>query len=594
MLVAATPGCAQFAELVTTDDGSQLLFTSRSILKSAEPSVRSETRLYRYAANEVGLFAERGSAANLSNPWDNDGISNPSVSGDGTVVGYTRNNVCGRNSDCSDRGYRVEVRGRETLDLGPGVVQISRDGRWALVTKEVPGSDAGSDMISRRVTSTTLIELSTGRRTEHVPATGRRVFTLASGGAVLAIKLDLGAPLGIGGVTPVLTGIWKNGQFTAIAMPKGDAWAIALSDDASTVVCDAIGASSERRLMAVSVASGKATTVYESRDPLRTPVFMALSNDGQRVLYKVKDHEGVQGTPFVWDTLMGVTIPIPLASGELATDGALSGNGRVAFVATNRSRILKFDIESRIAAPLFPQTPYCDDPGPVAGGSLTRLRCSFSGMVQDLQGQFLYDGTPMPVVYSRPDEIAVQVPWEWFNFVFFHLMSLKVPSDSPFWGSQQLRVYDGAPRILSAGPGEPDTFGVTMIKGDWSGVLNSPPVPGDVVHMYMTGLGWPVHRETTGVAASTARANPIQLDLTCRFLPQDKPAELLFAGLAPGMIGVYQTSFRIAADETAGPLTGVRCNLSNRVMSVPFGPGIPPHGVFGRAITAGPAWAPPR
>jgi hypothetical protein len=75
--------------------------------------------------------------------------------------------------------------------------------------------------------------------------------------------------------------------------------------------------------------------------------------------------------------------------------------------------------------------------------------------------------------------------------------------------------------------------------------------------------------------------NPIQWTLACRFVPQAEEAELLFAGLAPGMLGIYQTSFRMPADAGAAPLTDILCTLASPVMSVSFHPGTPALPVFG-------------
>jgi hypothetical protein len=76
------------------------------------------------------------------------------------------------------------------------------------------------------------------------------------------------------------------------------------------------------------------------------------------------------------------------------------------------------------------------------------------------------------------------------------------------------------------------------------------------------------------------------------FLPQQQPAELLFAGIAPGMFGIYQTAFRIPAGAT--PLTGIECTLASPSVAVRFGPGIATFGIpsgafggFGMGVPAG-------
>jgi uncharacterized protein (TIGR03437 family) len=333
-------------------------------------------------------------------------------------------------------------------------------------------------------------------------------------------------------------------------------------------------------MVAISMASGKSTTIFEAKDPSQTPIFMAASNNGQRVLYRVASLGTLYGPSFVWDAANGTTTQVPLAAGELGTDGTLSGDGSLTFLATTQARILKFDLASKTASSLFPQMPYCVDPGPLAGGSFARLRCPYFTSLPPKEGQVLYDGEPLPLLYSLPGEIGVQIPWQWNNFVPSTL-SLRVAGDSPFDASQPLRVYDAAPVIMPADPGESSLFGIKIVKGDWSGLLNSQPRPGDLVYIYMTGLGWTESPEKVGVASSLSKANPIQFKLACRFLPQSQPAELLFAGVAPGMVGIYQTAFRIPSDAGAGPLTGIECVLSTPIIAVPFGPGIPVRGLMG-------------
>jgi uncharacterized protein (TIGR03437 family) len=137
-------------------------------------------------------------------------------------------------------------------------------------------------------------------------------------------------------------------------------------------------------------------------------------------------------------------------------------------------------------------------------------------------------------------------------------------------------VYAAAPEIV---PDAAGIWGIKMVKGDWSGLVTSTPLAGDLVYIYMTGLGWPEHEATTGVPASDT-PNPILFQLSCRFLPQEQWATPLFAGLAPGMLGIYQAAFRLPSEPVAGGLTGIECALSTPVMTGLFGPGFPLRGLY--------------
>src|SRR5262249_50694332 len=148
-----------------------------------------------------------------------------------------------------------------------------------------------------------------------------------------------------------------------------------------------------------------------------------------------------------------------------------------------------------------------------------------------------------------------------------------------FQPSQRLSVWDGAPVMLPADSRTSNLFGIEIFKGDWSGPLTTQPNPGDIVNVYMAGLG-PVKGDVeTGTPAPLDSLRPIQWNLSCQFVPQTSPADVLFAGLAPGMVGVYQVTLRVPADTSTAPLSGLQCRLAAGNQSVLFGPGLPAIGI---------------
>ena len=132
---------------------------------------------------------------------------------------------------------------------------------------------------------------------------------------------------------------------------------------------------------------------------------------------------------------------------------------------------------------------------------------------------------------------------------------------APFDGSQTITVADSYAWFMTAEPSQSSLFGLDFFKGDWSGFLTTQPGPGDIVHAYMTGLGPVRDAVQTGIPASLTTANPITGTFACRFEPQKEDAETLFAGLAPGMIGIYQVTFRMPEDAGALPIRGIDCHL---------------------------------
>jgi uncharacterized protein (TIGR03437 family) len=154
---------------------------------------------------------------------------------------------------------------------------------------------------------------------------------------------------------------------------------------------------------------------------------------------------------------------------------------------------------------------------------------------------------------------------------------MTTASDSPFEPSQDLDIHPGTPRILLSISG---LFGMKAAKGDWSGSLSSVPLTGELFHVYMTGLGPLDEPQTLGVPASLRHANPIRWKLGCVLLPRRQPVELVFAGIAPGMLGIYQTTFRMPELPARGSRpTGLECVLASPAMAVTFSPGSPAYGM---------------
>ncbi len=72
---------------------------------------------------------------------------------------------------------------------------------------------------------------------------------------------------------------------------------------------------------------------------------------------------------------------------------------------------------------------------------------------------------------------------------------------------------------------------------------DSPAIPGEVIHLYATGLGPVTQPQQTGVPAS----GPVPL---VEQRPCTDGSTLLYAGLAPGLIGYYQVDARLPASLT--------------------------------------------
>jgi uncharacterized protein (TIGR03437 family) len=546
LLLAVTPLSAQFSQFAATDDGSQVYFTSQLVLYSGSTLQNTESRLYRIGADGVTLAPLAPvslSVACLGSISSSFGISGTQISGDGSLIGYTLQLPCGPNPE-------AELSGSQTADLGPGTLQLSRNGRWVLLTTVATSTPPAPAF------TYTLIDLTNGQRTTVTPAPYFSSRAIASDGSVL-----------------VQGGIWKQGQVTPIPFPLGLAYnPLALSDDASTIVSYAYvtgpaGATSGR-LVATAVATGKPTVLYQQTSTT-LPFYMGMSNDGRHALYRVTPLASAGGTVYVADTSTGESTAIPLPDGELAVDGTISGAGDIVFLETTLGRIVKVTLATGAVEPLIPPTPYVSNLNGLPIGSLVRLQTTYPGTAADWTGEILVGGQPLPVIAVKPGEVDVQVPWEQpSGEAQFHV---ALQDGSPFEQFQQVFVSPIAPAFEPLDPGETAIFPVKIVRGDWSGLQTTQPKAGDIVYLYLTGLGPVATPVATGEPASLTTPDPILGSLTCTFSPETTPAETLFAGLAPGLVGVYQVAFRMPSDPNTQPLNGIFCNLNGQAS---FGFGI--------------------
>jgi uncharacterized protein (TIGR03437 family) len=189
-------------------------------------------------------------------------------------------------------------------------------------------------------------------------------------------------------------------------------------------------------------------------------------------------------------------------------------------------------------------------PGPVAAGEIlaiygqgigpaTPVSATFDGSgrlpLALAETQVLFDGVPAPVFMAGAYQVNVQVPWE---------IAGKRST------SVQL-IYRGVPSNavdLAVTAADPELF--TLLGTVQAAVLNqddsvndagSAAERGSVVSFFATGLGQTVPASTTGLraAAAGAMANAVTVRIA------SLPAEVLYAGPAPGLVGVTQINARV-------------------------------------------------
>jgi uncharacterized protein (TIGR03437 family) len=173
------------------------------------------------------------------------------------------------------------------------------------------------------------------------------------------------------------------------------------------------------------------------------------------------------------------------------------------------------------------------------------------------------EGVPVPLVAANAGELDVQIPWQVLPSSEFPAFPMTLhSSSSPFESVVQLDLETAAPAFERTGVPMDGQREIIVAHQDFHGVVTraDPAAPGEIVHAYMTGLGEVQPTPPTG-SAPTALSN-VSIRPLCWVQPPARPQEtagVTFAGLAPGMIGMYQVDIAIPADiaATLVTLTGV-------------------------------------
>ena len=196
-------------------------------------------------------------------------------------------------------------------------------------------------------------------------------------------------------------------------------------------------------------------------------------------------------------------------------------------------------------------------PGPIAAGEILSIYGQGIGPAKSVSAaydnagrlplsladtQVFFDGVAVPLFVTGAFQVNVQVPWE------------IAGKDST---AVQL-VYRGVPSnkvTLAVSRAVPELF--TLLGTVQAAVLNqdgslndagSPAARGSIVSFFATGLGPTIPASTTGQRAELAgaTANPVTFRIA------NVPAEVLYAGPAPGLVGVTQINARIPTGTPVG------------------------------------------
>jgi uncharacterized protein (TIGR03437 family) len=229
----------------------------------------------------------------------------------------------------------------------------------------------------------------------------------------------------------------------------------------------------------------------------------------------------------------------------------ISGNGTTIYADAAEGGLLKIDVASGKATEFAPATPliaavyrpYPPATTIAAVGSVLTLYGPELAAVK----QVSFCGQPVSLLHGN--YLQFQVPFDLPN----ETCQAVVQTASPFESAVTLTVQQYDPQFVAGG---------SVFHGDFSGPISSisPAHPGEVIVTYMTGLG-PV--DQNGLLTKPGF-----------FCDVDSvPANVLYAGLAPGYLGTYQLNIQVPdVSDSAPSLTCGWDALTEAATSLWLGP----------------------
>lgn len=215
-------------------------------------------------------------------------------------------------------------------------------------------------------------------------------------------------------------------------------------------------------------------------------------------------------------------------------------------------------------------------PAPVAPGSIisvfgtnlatdTGAAASLPLPTTILGAQLLINGVAAPLFFASPGQINAQVPWEVRGA---GTISAQVVMNGTSSNTLAVNLADAAPGIFTLGPSSQGA--VVIGSGEFAaptgsifgGVVPARPVKaGEVISIYITGLGPVSGSPVTGVGAPTDSLSTTSSPPTVTI--GGVPAQVSFSGLSPNFVGLYQVNAQVPQNAPAGNAVPLKVNVGN-------------------------------
>ena len=527
------PAFAQIRNLATNDDGSVFLFESDLRLTGTNDG--SQSKIFRWdGAFSVVYSATTGPENVLFLSY----AKQPSLSGDAQTLSYANIATCVR--ICMFPTVSTMKRG-EVVKYGRGNPVLSRNGRYAAAV----GFGTPAPTIYR-------FDMLSGEEV-IVTADSSAVAVTDSGSVLLANEAGLRFVTRGQADKPAI-----NGSINRFA---------GISADGSRILYvtrhDGVYNLRDQAGVFVSIEDK-----LDNGEPI-TGLSARVSNNGARAV--IIEQQAATTYRASWmDLNSRQRVDLGVAREGAAT---ISGDGRVAWIVQPDGTFARMVLDTGERTVVGEPIPVMTRPqllGAPARGSLNRLEGTGFEIDPSWHATFSNDQLTLdlPIVETTDQHLDFQIPWSlpqaqvnaWLGIgrkggTFELVRNLfQIQATSPlYWYNFDVPTLNKT-TVLKA------------VHQDFASLVTqaNPARPGEVVHIYMSGLG--------PVAPIQADAAPAPYDpparlawpFSCVFLFNDQPstsARVVDAVLAGGMVGVYQVELEIPQAKLTG--SSLFCSMLN-------------------------------
>jgi uncharacterized protein (TIGR03437 family) len=550
----AAAAIGQIAELATTDDGSQLYFSTAYRLKGS--GQYTNPKIFQLANGSYSLVAQTdpngaGAAQQLE-------LHLPVASGDGSIVTWEQiacpaRKICGIYDDVSKTEPSVSGIELPAEMTSSGSLRVSPNGRFFL--QYCCGFSSGANG-SSIVYDSALGTLTTIPGFAPV-SFGRQA--IADDGTALLTRWPSGN-------VPLALFLWNNG--TLIQIPTQSLQYSfddppRLSADAQTMVYRSSDGAGAVKLIAHRLDSGDENVLATGPPAVgfsgpggfcSCPLFLgqyfrhSISNDGQRVLFLARDSANHNVSEVFVINSDGTGLRQLTFESSGINEAVLSGDGHTAFAAAVNNDLLAINVDTGDIQRLLSDLPSFS------------VNALVPGSRAYVQGQRLMspDGRNLvsiaefdaPVVSASANQVALQIPWE--VPIKQNVMLVASAASSPFELAIVNQTVVAAPSYFQA------------LHADFRGPLtqSDPGHPGEVIVVQATGFGPVSPAVATGQNAPDDPLSFVQLPISCTWQNPNLDVPVFFAGLAPQFVGLYQINVMLpfGIEVGGGYLT---CSLAN-------------------------------